>query len=819
MPHRTLHPLLRAVTALAALLCLGAPLHAQSLRLRVTAATSALPVAGAIADVLDAAGRVVVQGVLDADGRRLVALPGRGTYRVRVRRIGFEPYLSEAVEVPAAGAIDLALRMPDRRVRLSTIVVTARPRCSRDAFRDPGVAALWEEVRTALTTSVLTRADSTLTLETRAFRRRLDNDLEVSEELVGLPRLNSGGRPYVSLAAEDLATKGYIRREGDETVFYAPDEQVLLSGQFLDDHCFQVDRGSGLAAGLFGLRFTPANRRHRNDISGTLWVDSASAELRFLDFWYEHESMPRTALGENRSGGQIVFQRLPTGLWIVSAWRLRMPHFADNRRVTQRSFPDSYEELGGVVSPFASDTLMPSPVLAPYRALLELSRLTGTVYDSLVGRPLAGARVWLLPEEPPAVVAAGLAPAAGRLAVEPMSNVADASGRFAIREIPAGTYRLAFEAPVLDSLGIRTAHYDIRLRPGIAVAGELSVPSLATLRTGCAMTPGTGSAAYGGMVTGVVRAAGDDRPLVGAVVQGSWVDLRRYASLLAKTAPTIVETRTDSLGEYRICGVPDSAIATVRAAGPHSSTGDVQTQVGPLGIARVNLRLAEVADGETAPPAGTLVGAVADSLGGPVTDAQVTLDGSTIETRTDAAGQFRLAPVLPGTQTVEVKRVGLEPARLAVDILPDATTTVSLTLVRSHLLDPMLITARRSPGSPGLADALRRHRAGNGVLFTDIEIAKRPSVQSLLQGIPGVRTSLGAGGSMQWVVLMRKGGSECEARVFIDGREAGYDELLSIGSDQLAAVEVFVRAARRRCSRRAAPSSGATRRAARWSSG
>ena len=793
MSHRLPHILRHGATSLGLVLSLSTPLHAQSLRLHVTEATSGLPVAGGIADVLDSLGAVVAQGVLSADGRRLLALPGPGRYRVRVRRIGYEPFVTNAPAVAGVGSPELALAVPARRIILSAILVNAS-RCSRDAFRNPEVAALWEEVRKALTSTVLSREDSTLTFETRSFRRKLDGDRITVEELVGLPRLTTGGKPYVSLAPDDLSKNGYVRRVGDETVFYAPDEEVLLANQFVDDHCFEVTSGTGATDGLFGLHFTSASRNNLNDIAGTLWVDSASAELRYLDFWYAHQTMPIPVIGEGKSGGQMIFQRLPTGLWIVSAWRLRMPRFESHRRVTRRSYPDWYEEFGGVVTPAAGDSLTPSAVLQPYRELLAPARVTGTVYDSLAGKPRVGAQVWILPAEPPDVIAAGLASGGGRLSVNPIADTTDATGHFSLRALPAGTYRLAFEDAVLDSLGVQTARYDIRLRPGATIVGELTVPSLATLRIGCAMPAGAGNAAYGGMVMGIVRAAGDERPLADALVQASWVDLRRDASVLAKTQPTVVATHTDSVGRYRICAVPDSAMATVMAAGPHSATGAVQTQVGPLGISRVNLRLAEVAEGESAPPPGILVGTVSDTLGRPVTDALVTLDGQTVETRTDAAGRFRLSPVQPGTQTVEVKRLGLEPARRAVDIAPDATTTVSLTLVRSFLLDPVFITARSNRHRPEVADAMRRHLAGTGVLFTEQQIQQRASVQSLLQGIPGVRTTLGQGGSMQWVALMRKGGSECEARVFIDGRESGYDEVLSLVPDQLAAVEVFVRA-------------------------
>jgi hypothetical protein len=664
--------------------------------------------------------------------------------------------------------------------------------CSRNAFGDPGVLALWTEIRTALATTALGRADSTLSLEARAFRRRLDPSLELIAEQVGLPRVTTGGRPYYSRDANSLANEGYVRQVGNESVFYAPDEQVLLSDRFIDDHCFQVARGDGTAEGLFGLQFSPAGRRRVNDIAGTLWVDSASAELRYLDFWYVNDGLPRAVVGEGRSGGQVVFGRTTSGTWIVSAWRLRMPHFAEGIRITPRSIPNSYEEFGGVVSSLASDSLMPFETARPYRDLLVPARMAGVVFDSLSNRPLAAARVWLLPEETSADIAAGLAPPGGRLVAQSVSQLTDVEGRFAIDNIPAGSWRLAFEHRSLDSIGVRPPFYDLRLRPGAPVFGVLTVPSMATLQRGCMSPSGPLQGEQGGMLTGVVRAAGDDRALVGALVRGSWVDLRRAATLLQAPPTTIVETRTDSLGEYRICGVPDSAVASVVAAGPHSSTGEVQAVPGALRIARVNLRLAEVAEGELAPPGGTLAGTVSDSLGTPVPGAQVSLDGDTSSVRTDAAGKFRLAGVQAGTQTIEVRRLGLEPARLVVDIAPGTSTIVALTLLRSRLLDPILVTAERMKHLAGVVDAIQRHRTGVGTMMLADEIAQRPTMMSLLQGISGVRVMPEKGG-IQWVAMMRRGAGECAARTFVDGREVDTDFVASMSPGELAALEVYVR--------------------------
>jgi hypothetical protein len=201
-----------------------------------------------------------------------------------------------------------------------------------------------------------------------------------------------------------------------------------------------------------------------------------------------------------------------------------------------------------------------------------------------------------------------------------------------------------------------------------------------------------------------------------------------------------------------------------------------------------------VDEGRPAPAPGTIVGAVSDSLGRPVRNARVTLDGSRLETTTDAAGRFRLGGVKGGTQTIEVRRVGLDPVRRAVDVIPGGTTTTDLTLARAQLLDAMIVLAERNRRFSHVAEAVRRHRTGAGRLLTEEELRQFPTVQAVMQGMSGVRVLLGSGGtSNQWTIVMQRSGRECVARIFIDGKEHDYDYLASLSPNQIEAVEVFVR--------------------------
>ena len=259
MPHRSL-VLLRLAVACVALTSLpSSTLHAQALRLTVTEEGSARPVAGGVADVLDGAGNVVVQGILGADGRRVLALPAGRGYRVRIRRIGFEPFSTAAPSFQRAESVALTLDAPgatchaEHHHRAGTAALC--PRC----LRDPGVSSLWTEIRTALAATALSRADSTLSLESRSLSTSLDpRSRGRQDEQVGLAAAQPvGGKPYVR-ADGRRASRGRIRaprrarkrRTTRRTRRYCS-ERPLRRGALLS----AAPAARELTEGLLGLRF------------------------------------------------------------------------------------------------------------------------------------------------------------------------------------------------------------------------------------------------------------------------------------------------------------------------------------------------------------------------------------------------------------------------------------------------------------------------------------------------------------------------------------------------------------------------------------
>src|SRR4029453_5669250 len=79
--------------------------------------------------------------------------------------------------------------------------------------------------------------------------------------------------PFVSVPAAQLSANGYVRQGSTENTYFAPDAAVLLSDEFLRDHCFRLRQGEGRREGLIGLGFEPVRGRNKPDIAGTLWID------------------------------------------------------------------------------------------------------------------------------------------------------------------------------------------------------------------------------------------------------------------------------------------------------------------------------------------------------------------------------------------------------------------------------------------------------------------------------------------------------------------------------------------------------------------
>src|SRR5687768_9081126 len=203
---------------------------------------------------MDAQGRAVVEVLTSESGFGNLSAPA-GTYRLRVRRIGYEPYVSAPLTLPRSSR--LIVSIPAKPIVLSSVVISARSSCGRITSDAGGLRTVWDEVAKALQAARLTTEDLQGIGGAWTYRktRRSDGRIEASDTTYfGI----TNQRPFGALDPVELARSGYV--VGDATSgwsYYGPDETGLLSPEFAATHCFRVERDRTMPE-LIGIAFRPA---------------------------------------------------------------------------------------------------------------------------------------------------------------------------------------------------------------------------------------------------------------------------------------------------------------------------------------------------------------------------------------------------------------------------------------------------------------------------------------------------------------------------------------------------------------------------------
>jgi len=317
------------------LLCaagLGAQGTMSDLRIKLGSPDGS-PVNGALVALLDARDSVVAEGLASEDGVRVLHAP-RGAYRVRVRRIGYLPFVSSELTLPRPG--ELVLNVESPRVMLQSLVVISTSQCGRNDPNAQALSAVWDEIDKALRSSELTLQDLRGIGHARVYHRELgaDGSMVKGDSSVFLI---TDRRPFGAIDPDTLARHGYVLGDMEQGwTFFGPDESVLRSDQFAATHCFRLVR-ENRRAGQIGVAFKPSPQRNLADISGVIWVDQASAELREIRFSFVNAGQ----LSRNDAWGFTRFRRVPSGAWIVDEWQLSVPRLG----IRQTLAPDNPRRL------------------------------------------------------------------------------------------------------------------------------------------------------------------------------------------------------------------------------------------------------------------------------------------------------------------------------------------------------------------------------------------------------------------------------------------------------------------------------------------
>lgn len=508
-------------------LLLGGRLEAQLLRGTVKD-DAGTPVSGAVITVVAADGVRLATALSRPDGSYAVRVPTAGMIRIEVKRIGVRattlgplPLGSGETRVQDVTVAPISVLQPEVRV-------VGRSRCSRVQEFTEEAADLWSNARAALDAVKLTEDQQLVAARITRVARDLDRQTYRVVREEARETFTYGEKPFIAAAVEELSKQGYVRREGNGFRYFSPDAGVILSDQFLAEHCFRVVNGTGTDSSNVGLAFAPVAGRDTPDISGTLWLNGSTQELQSLVFLFENAPPPHE---RGQAGGTLHFQRLKDGVWIVDRYTLRWPRFAGRTRGDPTSFAIVYGGAGGVTSYREEGGI--ATLLEPTE--LGFGSLRGSILDGDIAAPVPGAylNIW-------------------RRGSLQARVAADANGDFHADTLPPGIYHVEAGTPRLDSLGTMGRSTEFRLHANDAPSLELTLPTEDALWQ--AICPDVPRAPDRGLLRVHVLDAGGGDAASQIPLRVSWEGSTRTES---------VSGVTDAAGVWTTCRVPTEARLTV----------------------------------------------------------------------------------------------------------------------------------------------------------------------------------------------------------------------------------------------------------------
>jgi hypothetical protein len=505
------------------------------------------PIGGAFVTVLDEAGERIAGGLSRDDGSFLIDVPTPGTYRLRAERIGFESTESILVAVTEGRISEIELVAPTRAIVIQGLDVEGGRRCDMRPEQGRETLALWEEAKKALDVALWADDDGRFVYDLRSWTRRYGrNGRRLISERVDR-RTHVGRHAFRAVSPESLAEEGFVQGNSAEGQFYfAPDAGVLLSEAFLGTHCFEAVRRDD----RLGLEFSPVPGRDLSEVSGTLWFEQGSSRLESLEYRYVNVA----EAADDRFGGDVVFEELPGGAWIVRRWEIRMPVLTGVVTLdgATRVTVDAVEAAGGeVVEVREAEALLPLGATA-----MTDGEIRGTVVDSTTGLSLEDAVVFISGTN--------------------RSARTEADGGFHLSEVPGGRYTLLVNHPRLSELGITSPAVAVEVQPRAETRALVALPSIRGLvADACervrAEPPDGRMAALGG----VVRTSA--QPPAELTVRVTWSTVERTSAGL-QTRESGADIVPDAMGRWGVCRIPEDRTVTVEvlrgdAAGPITEVG------------------------------------------------------------------------------------------------------------------------------------------------------------------------------------------------------------------------------------------------------
>jgi carboxypeptidase family protein len=395
--------------------------------------------------------QVALSVLTNEQGEYALRATSPGQYYVTAKRVGVRRFTSEPFALGSGETHRVDIDLDALLYSLPEVVVNVNALCAARRTSMQRLAALWDEARTALTATQISVRDSLYRTNVTRYVLMMDpTNLKVlSESRVHIEGVTA--KPFASISSDSLSKVGFWRElRGDSVEFFGPDAEVLLSDAFRQEHCFSVVEGNRDRRGLVGLTFEPVMNRELPDIRGTLWMDGRTFELRFIEFAYTR--LPVVDVSRV-VGGEVHFALAPSGAWIVSQWRVRIPQFARYALGT-KPLPQMLVDAFNAAPP-AVLRLMEEGAMVEAGGLRGSGRtasISGVLLDTL-GRPVRDASV--------------------HLAGQWLGSDVDADGHFRIDSLAAGTYSVLAESRGYSALGTSATSAFVTLPEGAAVAVTL----------------------------------------------------------------------------------------------------------------------------------------------------------------------------------------------------------------------------------------------------------------------------------------------------------------------------------------------------------
>jgi hypothetical protein len=490
-----------------------------------------------------------------ASGYHIAVLPGM--VRLSFRRIGYSP-TEAALKDSVNGRIDVVMSRLPTKLPPVKAVVTAQ--CA-EGTNGPDVLALWDQARSGMLTSLVAHDSKAEYTSVLLYQTSFKGDDETPRSVDRIEMPAGTSHPFATgVDPGELARDGYLVREGLQNAFLAPDEGVLFDETFLTSHCFSLDAPSPFAGdSLIGIRFEPGKGSKQVDVKGVVWLRRDPLDLSSME--YSYANIARN-IERARPGGSLRFRQMPNGITMIQEWRIRSaaasgsvisfgnappgvpPSITRGRggvAVMRRGVggASGMPTAGRQTVVTASETgaiieMMQWKDAPPF--LAPLATISGVVMDKQTKKPLANTPI--------------------RFYRTPFAGTTDSLGAFTLVDVLPGLYEFDAGDPNLEAYGASpelVGPVAIKYGPN-ELKLEIDGPVAAILR-GCKEKDGrvvmppafTGANAIFGILAADKHGVGSQEFTVDVLPAGAVPGSSAFS----------VKGKTDKLGRFRICGLPD----------------------------------------------------------------------------------------------------------------------------------------------------------------------------------------------------------------------------------------------------------------------